>query len=265
MQKIRLMTIALAALAFAGCRREDKTPLNNDYTAAMDNSMAESLFNDVLKQADDAAADGGLRGMMDGCVDTVLIDTNAMPHTMLIDFGSVNCAGVDGRSRRGSILVTFTGPYRAEGTVITITPQDYYVNDYRLQGVKTVTNMGLDGDGHMHFAIVVNGTITAPNNAWTSTHQAQRIRTWIAGEESILPWDDVYLITGTGNGINRHGTAYSLAITQPLRVEIGCWYIVSGKVEITPQDLPTRYVDFGTGACDSSVSVTVNGTTYYFG
>ncbi|MBK8339608.1 MAG: hypothetical protein IPK99_06190 [Flavobacteriales bacterium] len=79
MQKNRLMLIAFAALALAGCRREDKNPLNNDYTAAMDNSLAEGMFNDVLKQADDAAADGGLRGMMDGCIDTVVIDTNVMP------------------------------------------------------------------------------------------------------------------------------------------------------------------------------------------
>jgi len=265
MQKNRLMLIALAALAFAGCRREDKTPLNNDYTAAMDNSLAEGMFNDVLKQSDDAAADGGLRGMMDGCIDTVVIDTNVMPHTMLIDFGPANCTGNDGRQRRGSILVTFTGPYRAEGTVITLTPQDYYVNDYHIEGLKTLTNLGPDGNGDTHFAITVSGTVTAPNNAWTSTHQAQRVRTWSQGEETLTPWDDVYLITGTGNGVNRNGVAYTLTITEALRVEIGCWHIVSGKLEITQQDLPTRYVDFGSGSCDGAVSVTVNGTTYYFG
>lgn len=161
--------------------------------------------------------------------------------------------------------MTFTGPYRAVGTVITITPQDYYVNDHKVEGSKTVTNLGPNNDGHTQFAIAVNGTITAPNNAWTSTHTASRVRTWIQGEETLTPWDDVYLITGNGSGTNRNGVPYTLTITQALRVEVGCWHVVSGKLEITPQGLATRYVDFGNGSCDGTVTVTVNGFTFTFG
>ena len=197
-------------------------------------------------------------------MDTVIIDLNAMPHTMLINFGTVNCEGTDGRNRRGSILVTFTGAYSDQGTVITITPQNYYVNDHRVQGSKTVTNMGLDQDGHPYFTVSVAGTVIAPDNSWTSTHNANRVRTWFAGDDTATPWDDVYLITGSGNGINRNGLPYSLAITQALRIEIGCPWIVSGKLDITPDALSTRSVDFGSGSCDDDLSVTVDGTTYYF-
>jgi len=256
--------VTLAGLSLAACRKEQEESPNNDYTSAMDNSIGEALFNDVLKQADDAAKDGGLRASLDGCVDTVIIDMNAMPHTMLIDFGSVNCTGTDGRTRRGSIMVTFTGGYRDAGTVITITPQNYYVNNYKVQGTKSVTNMGLNQDGHMYFNVSVAGTITAPDNSWTSTHNATRVRTWIAGEDTGTPFDDVYLISGNGNGVNRNGIAYTLAILQSLRIEIGCPWIVSGSVAITPQDLAVRTVDFGNGSCDDDISVTVNGNTYYF-
>lgn len=265
MQRTLLTTTVLGLLALTACRKENDTPVNNDYTSAVDNSLSEALFNDLLKQADQAAEEGGVRGMMDACIDTIIIDTTAMPHTLWIDFGPVNCTGQDGRTRRGSILVTFTGPYRATGTVITITPQDYYVNDHHVQGSKTVTNLGPDGDGHTHFAIAVNGTVTAPDNAWTSTHTADRVRTWVQGEGTLTPWDDVYLITGNGSGTNRHGLPYTLTITEALRVEVGCWYVVSGKLEITPQGLATRYVDFGTGSCDGTVTVTVNGFTFTFG
>lgn len=265
MKRHLLATSALALLALTACRKETTDPVNNDYTSAVDNSFGESMFNDMLKQADQAAEEGGVRGMMDACIDTIVIDTTVMPRTMLIDFGSVNCTGQDGRARRGSILVTFTGPYRAVGTVITITPQDYYVNDHKVEGSKTVTNLGPNTDGHTQFAIAVNGTITAPNNAWTSTHTASRVRTWIQGEETLTPWDDVYLITGNGSGTNRNGVPYTLTITQALRVEVGCWHVVSGKLEITPQGLATRYVDFGNGSCDGTVTVTVNGFTFTFG
>ncbi|MFZ1686899.1 MAG: hypothetical protein WAU70_05745 [Flavobacteriales bacterium] len=256
--------IALAALSLAACRKDKDEPMNNEYTSAVDNSLGEALFNDVLQQADDAAKDGGLRASLDACVDTVIIDTNVMPHTLLIDFGSTNCVGTDGRSRRGSILVTFTGAYREQGTVITITPQDYYVNDYHVQGTKTVTNMGLDQDGHTYFNVTVAGTITGPDNSWTSTHNATRVRTWLEGEDTGNPFDDVYLINGSGNGVNRNGLPYTLAITQALRIEIGCPYIVSGTIAITPQDLAVRTVDFGNGGCDDDMSVTINGNTYYF-
>lgn len=258
------LLVLLSLVILSACRKE-KEPRDNDLTSALDNRIAEAAFNDMLKQADDAAKDGGLRELMDPCVVELTIDTTSMPRTLLIDFGTVNCTSQDGRQRRGKILVTFTGPYRAPGTVITITPQGYHVDDYLIQGTKTVTNLGLNSNGQTHFSVVVSGTITAPNGGWTSTHQAQRVRTWIAGETTQTPWDDEYLITGSGSGVNRNGIAYTLLITQALHVKIGCWYITAGKLEITPQGKPTRYIDFGNGNCDAGFTVTVNGVTYTVG
>ena len=74
----------------------------------------------------------------------------------------------------------------------------------------------------------------------------------------------MYLITGNGNGINRLAVAYTLTITEALRVEIGCPWIVSGALEITPAGHATRYVDFGSGSCDAVVTVTVSGYTFTF-
>ncbi len=259
-----LALATLAILAFTACGKEDDTPADMDYTSAIDNSLAEDYFNDMLQQSDEAAEANGLRDSDDPCDPEVTIDLVATPHTMLIDFGPVNCTAANGRTRRGQIMVTFTGGYRDPGTVITITPQDYYVNDHHVQGVKTVTNMGENPDGDLFFAIQVDGTVTASDGSWTAEHHATRTRTWIEGEDTMNPYDDVYLITGTGNGVNRNGLPYTLTITSALRVEIGCPWIVSGALEITPNGLATRHVDFGTGSCDDLVSVTVNGSTFTF-
>ena len=257
--------LALMALSLAACRKDkDETPVDLDYTSASDNARAEDYFNDMLAVADDAAKSNGLRDAADGCEPVITIDLVASPHTMLIDFGPVNCTASNGRQRRGQIMVTFTGGYRDPGTVITITPQDYYVNDNHVQGLKTLTNMGPNGDGHSYFNIQVDGTVTAGAGSWTAEHHATRVRTWVEGEESPNPYDDVYLITGNGNGVNRHGVAYTLTITDALRVEIGCPWITAGNLEITPSGLATRYVDFGEGSCDGSVNVTVNGNTFTF-
>ena len=111
----------------------------------------------------------------------------------------------------------------------------------------------------------VNGTVTAPNGSWTSTHSYTRTRTWIEGHNTLELLDDVYLITGNGSGVNRNEVPYSLLITTPLRVEVGCPWIVSGVLQIIPTSLDVRTVDYGNGACDSQVTVSVNGMSFTFG
>ena len=256
-----LTLVVLACLALVACRKESaEEPVDRDYTSAVDHDRAEAYFNDALKQSDAAAKDGERP-----CAVSVTRDTVSVPHTLLIDFGPSNCTGADGRNRRGRLAITFTGRYRDPGTVITITREDYYVNDHRLQGVKTVTNAGLNGEGQPFFSVSVSGSVTAPDGSWTSIHSYQRTRTWIAGQNTLDLLDDVYLITGSGNGVNRKAQPFSLLITTPLRVEVGCPWIVSGVLKITPASLEVRTVDYGTGACDNQVSVTVNGNTFTFG
>jgi hypothetical protein len=262
----RSMRVAIPALlvilAFTSCRRESAPgPLpNRDITAVSDNSRAEWMFNDILKQGDAAYKTG-----VGGCIQSVEIDMAAQPHTMLVDFGQENCQGPNGVWRRGRLMVTFTGPYAEPGTIITITPQDYYVNDHLVQGVKTVTNAGQNELGQTYHEVVVNGTVTAPNGSWTSTHSAQRTRTWVQGEDTPSFLDDAWTITGGGNGINRNGIPYTVQITTPLRVEAGCPWIVSGVQQVVPQGLPVRTIDHGNGTCDAAATVTVGNFTFVVG
>lgn len=262
MRTLRYATAVFALLSLMACRKEDPAtpqPTTPSYTVAVDHSLAEFFFNDAMKQTDLALKDNDVP-----CAVTVTIDLQAQPHTLLIDFGSANCMAADGLRRRGRLFVTFTGAYGDPGTVIVITPQDYHVNDHLVQGTKTVTNAGQDPNGHTYFNVAVNGTITASDGSWTSSHHAQRTRTWIAGEGTLNPFDDVYAITGDGGGVSRDGTPYTLQITSPLRVEVGCPWIVNGTARIIPQGGYTYDLDFGNG-CNNSVSVTVNGMTFTFG
>ncbi|HRH68761.1 MAG: hypothetical protein JNL43_06310 [Flavobacteriales bacterium] len=252
--------LAATLLAFTSCRKDkDDKVVDLDYTSATDNAKADDAFTDMLSQVDKAIDANGLREL---CDPTVTFDTIAMPHTMTVDFGAVNCTAGNGRQRRGRIEVSYTGRYREPGTVITITPQGYFVNDNLVQGTKTVTNQGPDGNGHLRYAIVVNGSLTAADGSWTATHQAQRTRTWIEGSDTPELLDDVYLITGSGSGVNRNGAAYTVAITSALRVALSCAWITQGTVQVTPANRPVRTIDYGPGTCDGSFSVNVNGQTF---
>ena len=254
-----LLFTALALLMLTACRKEKEETPDLDYTSASDNARAEDAFSDMLAQVDQAVVANGLRDL---CDPTVTFDTTASPRTITLDFGAVNCTTITGRLRRGKVQVSYTGRYRDVGTVITITPEDYYLNNMRVQGTKTVTNMGPNNDGHLYFNVVVNGTLTAADGSWTSTHQAQRTRTWVEGEGTPEILDDAYLITGGGSGVNRNGVAYTVAITNALRIALNCGWISQGTVVITPANRPARTIDYGNGTCDGTFTVEVLGHTF---
>ena len=93
----RYLRIATLAFSLAAFKKDSPTsPTDRDYTSAVDNDRAELFFNDALKQTDAAYKDGDVP-----CAVAVTLDTVAMPHTLLIDFGPINCTGADGRTRRG--------------------------------------------------------------------------------------------------------------------------------------------------------------------
>lgn len=254
-----ILLSAVVIFSLTACRKEKQPAPDLDFTSASDNSKAEDAFNDMLAQVDNAVDENGLRDL---CSPTVAFDTSATPRTITLDFGTVNCTSNSGRQRRGRILVSYTGHYRETGTVITITPQNYHVNNILVEGTKTVTNVGPNSDGHPVFTVAVNGTLTADDGSWSATHQANRTRTWVEGSSTAQILDDVYLITGTGSGVNRNGVAYTLNITSALRVQVGCPYITQGTVLVTPTSHSPVSVDYGNGACDGNFSVTVNGQTF---
>jgi len=261
----KLPSILLGTVFLLAACRKDKEA-KTDRAVDIDNSRSENLFSDLFKVVDQTASnETGIRDNIIGCIDTIIVDSTANPMTMLIDFGEDNCVGEDGRIRKGQILATFTGRYRDEGSVITVTPQNYTVNGYLLQGTKVITNLGPNSDDDVQFSIQVNGSITAPSGQSVSAWQSNRTRTWIEGNTTLTPWDDAYLITGSGNGTSSNGTPFSVNITSPLRAEVGCPWLVSGIFQVSPQDMEVRTINFGNGDCNSGLSVNVAGQTYQIG
>lgn len=172
-------------------------------------------------------------------------------------------------NRRGKLVVTLTDRYRNPGSVLTVQPQNYYVNDVKVDGTKTIMNNGLNANGNYEFTVdVVNGKLTYTDNTST-TWSSTRTNEWVEGDTTTLfthgiagICDDVYLITGSANGINRNGLAYTVNITSPLRKDICCRWLVSGNLELSPTGLATRYIDFGSGVCDNKATITINGNSF---
>lgn len=250
-----LFTLALTVVS---CRKDKDEDLDIETQSASDNYSAESNINDVLKQVDDAATNSNL-----GKAGPVItIDSSSSPKKMIINYGTGTLCN-DGKTRAGKIVVTWTGRYREIGTVVTITPDSFYQNGNKVEGTKTVENKGRNGNNNLYFTVTVtNAKITAVDGS-IRTWNATRNREWISGEQTASILDDVYLITGTATGVNSNQRSYTSTITQALRVDFSCRYrITSGVVEVVPQGKLTRTVNYGSGTCDNSFTVTIGSKSY---
>ena len=54
-----------------------------------------------------------------------------------------------------------------------------------------------------------------------------------------------------------------MVIAEPLIVSVGCKWI-QGVLEIAPEGLNTRNLDFGDGECDNAASITIGNYTLNF-
>lgn len=256
-----LLGTLLISVLVGGCKK-DADDTEHAIYSCKDYALIENLFNDAYKVMDHVAAQTvGIRNF--GCIENTVIDTSASPMTMMIDFGDPDCEDEDGMVREGILNITFTGRYKEEGTVITISPSNYKVNDIRLDGDMILTNMGESGQGNMYFEVeVVDGEASHGASNYHAYWSSNTLREWVDGDISWFLEDDVYEITGSGSGTNRNGVSFDVEIDVPLQVTTVCPWITGGELTLTPDGRPERVLNFGDGECNSAATVTVEGKSY---
>ena len=265
-----IFSAALLSIVAVSCKKDDNDK-DTDTNSAKYDAVAQTVFNDMSDVSDQAATKGDLSGFKldgsDGILTScavITIDTLSTPKVCIIDFGS-GCTGNDGKTRAGKINVSFTGPYKQAGTVITITPVNYSVNGNVVSGSKTITNNGANSAGFLSYSVVVDGQIILAGNGGVITWQANRTREFIEGVNTSIFADDVYRISGSSTGTKISGSTWTTNITTSLVRKISCRQFVSGILTITPSNKPARTVDYGNGNCDNTATVTINGNTFTIG
>lgn len=286
--KMKMITAVLLGVfvVMTACKKEEANDDDNNNTsydnstAPKNNAVIENAYEEMSNMSDQAIngalvfyqsnkvkvyyADGKNNQVIDkeACSVIITIDTTSSPKSVTIDWGATNCDCLDGKQRRGKLVTTFTGQYHNPGTVITHTPVDYYVNDNHIEGTRSVTNMGVNSNNHPYFNIEINGVVTLTNGE-VYTYESSRVRTWSVGYDTPFNyWDDEYDITGDAEASSTLGNGYVAEIVTALHVKVGCAYIMSGVLDFTPTNKPTRTINYGDGACDANFTVTINGQTY---
>lgn len=270
-----LMISGALTLGFVSCNKSSSGVDQTEVAAAESLNVAEVEDDNTQIMADQAEANGAISGLrssqpvtdavdlLTSCA-VITRDTVSVPHVITIDFGS-GCTNTNGITRKGKIIVTYTGPYRANGTVVHIVSQDYYVNANKVDIDRTVTNLGTNDNGNLNFHVVSSRTVTFPDGT-TCSSTADKNREWIAGASTPTEFDDdVYKVTGTGTHISRRGISYDATTLTPLVRKVACHEFVSGELKIVRHGQTDRYgiIDFGTGDCDDSATVTLdNGRSF---
>lgn len=273
--------IAGLSLMLTACQEDNEETTFPDNQSNVDNVTAEATFDasqSVEQQAMEVYAlqinssstenfTESFTAYNDENCATITIYRNETPKRIEIDFGTEGCQGIDGRVRKGIVNITYTGFYRTPGTVITTTFQSHYVDDVLVQGTKTVTNTTEEGGNITHEIVVSDASLTFTDNT-TITWQSNRTREWTEGSSTLLNIsDDVHQVTGNYSGVNRNGNIFTANITQALEAKVACWLLgffrpSSGEITYNPTSEFPLVVNFGTGDCDNTYTVTFNGNTY---
>ena len=259
---------------FTSCNKNDLAD-NTESLAAQNLNIAEIEDDNTQIMADQAESEGEVNlrlsqpadnsevDLISGCA-IVTRDTLSNPRMITIDFGS-GCTNRFGVTRKGKIIITYTGRYRATGTVVHIVSENYYVNENKVEIDRTVTNQGPNTNGNLVFTVESSRKVTFTDGS-TSSSTANKIREWLEGADTPRDFsDDVYKVTGTGTHISKRGIQYDATTLTPLIRKVSCHQFVRGQVRIVRQGDRDRFgtIDFGNGECDDVATVTLdNGRTY---
>jgi hypothetical protein len=271
MRKINLiLPVSMSAVAIAlfvfiasSCHKTKNNTITEDTGYATDQATTEKSFNDVQTIADQASTVPAGSNMGYKTTNTTALGCATVTKTtgtITVDFGATDCLCHDGRTRRGQIIVTYTGTYADAGSKHTITFNNFYQDDNKITGTKTVTNMGNNSLGQPYFNVTIDGSVTLASGGTVSSNWT-RLRTWTVGYNTPNDFtDDVYSISGTGSMTRANGTVVSIDIPTltPLVVAYGCKWIESGTITYTLPGGLSRSLNYGTTpVCDDQATLSL--------
>lgn len=257
--KTGLIAFTALGLTLTSCKKE-----KDESTSAAENySTSENANNDLDAIADQAETPGiGGKSLKVDDLGGILSDSVVITKTQSNDttkyslnFGT-GYVCKDGKTRKGKVYLIRKGEPFITGTVRTITTENYYVNGNKVEGTRTATLLQTLPSAPT-WRIVGDITVTLTNGEVVSG-STDRTRVFSAGYLTLPDFsDDEFTYTGTAAKTKASGEEIDAKITTALVYKVSCHEFVSGVLEITPSGKETRVIDFGSGTCDETVTVSV--------
>ncbi|MBN1252297.1 MAG: hypothetical protein JXR51_08810 [Bacteroidales bacterium] len=261
---ILLLALFFGSLLFISCNKDENTTNIKDNTVSEILDIADFYNTDDLEEATSSETEKSVSEVNSRCFDVIINENDNgefWPRSWTLDFGDDYCENYFGIAKTGMVHINLTDCWRIEGSLRTITFENFYVENVLVEGVKTIENIGLNESNNMTWLRkMTDGKLTYEDST-SSTWESTRYSEMIEGTDTWAFADDVYLVTGFGNGVDKDNNNFSVEITTALKYIFGCRFPVSGVLEIIIEGAEPIIIDFGTGDCDNIATQTINGVT----
>ncbi|MCX8081199.1 MAG: hypothetical protein N3F09_08190 [Bacteroidia bacterium] len=291
---MKAIKILLICILFTSCKKEkSEMEIDNEYQSAIDNAIAEQEFMAIVPTTNNHTiktknANGSFK-IMTTCDTLVKIsgDSNwftnpansSGPPTFTLDMNKPGCEpmpeGNGGRVRQGYLWIRLwkrlqdpsTSGHNATIKLINYKasfdpnkPISYMCDSITIQTISNNSNTG----ERLFRVRIYNGKCQTPT--WNTDFYADRyvkVETFADNDRS----NDIIRIWGNSGGKNRNGREYTVTISEntPITKHANCPYISFGIINLTPNGLKTRTVDYANGTnqdiCDDKATITINGVT----
>ena len=228
----------------------------NDYI------LAQTTFNTIGTIVQDAMS-YRIQGQNYPNYQIINSDTTNLD-TLIVNFGTSNYLH-NTSLLRGKINITYTGAYRDSLSVVTITLDNFYLNNNLIQGTQILQNFGKNNQGNTVINVAINDASINTING-TIDFNSNYLMEWIEGYSTYNDiTDDSYIISGESFGNNLNGNDFNSNIISPLHYSLKCYpncLIASGEVEVNPVGYSNRIINFGDSLCDCNVNILIDNETY---
>jgi hypothetical protein len=277
-----ILMISAVAVVFS-CKDEDRLS-GEDSQDISEEALTDSYFQDIDEMAqvavetpDDAEFSGGrAKAAITFTVNdsrfqcgitplTVTLErTNTDPNTpqgvITVDFGTEGCTDLLGNTRKGKLIFAYNGRRFVTGSTVVTTTDNYSINDVKLEGTRTVTNVTV-GQSPTFNVKLANGKATFADNR-VATRVSDITWQWVKGTAALT--DDKLIIdpASVASGTTRGGRAYEVSLLEALEYQRFCGIAVKGIKRYVLNGSKDIIIDYGDGACDRQVTISVNGKTH---
>lgn len=282
-----MVTVMVTGLLFSSCKKHDDasgTAGKEEFVAmsAQSDAAAEMVFEDVFDNTMGVSTEVGIGGTgvfgrvavstgstnrIEGvdstsCYSIVSkqLSTTRFPLQITIDFGN-GCTARDGRTRKGKIIIVYTGHLFIPGNSAAATFDGYSLDNVKVEGTHKLTNTGTL-DKKSYTTQVINAKLSQSNGNYVIWNSEKTITQAEGGATPLIGLDDTYSLTGQSGGsvqIDGKYFQWSTAITNPLIKKFTCRWISRGTLNLKKGNDVVAVLDYGSGTCDNKASFSLNG------
>lgn len=254
-----------AKVALDSERQKEAT---NDFVAA-DNATKDifTISDEATRRHPGLGKDNAANAILSGC-EEITVDSTSAVKTLTIDFGA-GCVGNDGRTRIGTIKVSFTGNYHKKNSFAKID----FSNFRQLEGSDTLVFDGgmkltmMDDWDEQRKVNIRHENLKCTFQKRTWTWNGDRTFTQLTGTKTPETTDDMYSVIGNMSGKKSTGTTYDLTVADALKISPACKWVMGGSLNIVFDGGPQQkliYGDSNNPVCDDQAQLVLDGTTINF-